>query len=177
MSNSADSEWAQLLAKHPDTRFVDAFVTDLNGVERGKRIDRGSADKIWSAGMPLPGSMFALDVLGATVQATGLGFDDGDADRPCRPVAGTLVPVPWDPQVAQLQLSMFEPDGRAFFGDPRHVLARGRDRIRVLFHRQGAQRRWAAATATAAADRPARVSHPDQLDVRPQRVFDPAERD
>ena len=132
MSNSADSEWAQLLAKHPDIRFVDAFVTDLNGVERGKRIDRASADKIWSAGMPLPGSMFALDVLGATVQATGLGFDDGDADRPCRPVAGTLVPVPWDPLLAQLQLSMFEPDGRAFFGDPRHVLARVLEKFQRL---------------------------------------------
>jgi glutamine synthetase len=124
MSNSEPDELARLLERCPGLRFVDAFVTDLNGVERGKRIDRASAGRLWSAGMPLPGSMFALDILGGTVQATGLGFDDGDADRPCRPIPGTLVPVPWDTDVAQLQLSMFEPDGRAFFGDPRHVLAR-----------------------------------------------------
>ncbi len=46
-------------------------------------------------GLLLPGSMFALDVLGGTVQSTGLGFDEGDADRVCLPIAGTLVPVPW----------------------------------------------------------------------------------
>lgn len=117
---------------HPDIRFVDAFVTDLNGVERGKRIDIASAPKLWDAGMPLPGSMFALDVLGGTVQATGLGFDDGDADRPCRPVEGSLVPVPWDPALSQLQLSMFEADGRGFFGDPRHVLARVMEKFQRL---------------------------------------------
>ncbi len=38
--------------------------------------------------------MFALDVLGGTIQETGLGFDEGDADRPCLPIQGTLVPVP-----------------------------------------------------------------------------------
>ena len=132
MSHSEIPELASLLAAHPGIRFVDAFVTDLNGVERGKRVDRASADKIWLSGMPLPGSMFALDILGGTVQATGLGFDDGDADRPCRPVAGTLVPVPWDRSVAQLQLSMFEPDGRAFFGDPRHVLERVLEKFQRL---------------------------------------------
>ncbi len=132
MSNSKESELSALLAQHPDIRFVDAFVTDLNGVERGKRIDRASADKLWSVGMPLPGSMFALDVHGGTVQSTGLGFDDGDADRPCHVVPGSLVPVPWDPAVAQLQLSMFEPDGRAFFGDPRHVLERVLEKFQRL---------------------------------------------
>ncbi len=57
--------------------------------------------------------MFALDVPGHTVEATGLGFDEGDADRPCLPVAGTLVDVPWlDHGVAQAQLTMHERDGR-----------------------------------------------------------------
>ncbi|MCS6948251.1 MAG: glutamine synthetase family protein, partial [Steroidobacteraceae bacterium] len=49
---------------------------------------------------------------------------DGDADRPCRPIPGTLLPVPWDRDLAQVQLAMFEADGQPFFGDPRHVLAR-----------------------------------------------------
>ena len=103
-------------------RFFDAFVNDLNTVERGKRIDRAGIHRVFAQGMPLPGSMFALDIDGGTVEDTGLGFDDGDADRPCMPIPGTLVPVPWQPDVAQLQLRMFDHDGKRFFGDPRWVL-------------------------------------------------------
>ncbi len=55
----------------------------------------------------------------------GFGFDEGDADRPCLPIAGTLVDVPWlDHGVAQAQITMHERDGRPFAGDPRHLLAR-----------------------------------------------------
>ena len=68
--------------------------------------------------MPLPGSMFALDIEGGTVEDTGLGFDDGDADRPCMPIPGTLVPVPWQPDVAQVQLRMFDHDGNALLRRP-----------------------------------------------------------
>jgi glutamine synthetase len=116
---------ARFLADHPEIRFVDAFVNDLNTVERGKRIDRAGIAGVFERGMPLPGSMFALDIIGGTVEATGLGFADGDADRPCMPIPGTLVPVPWSAAegVAQVQLSMYQHDGTPFFGDPRHVLA------------------------------------------------------
>jgi glutamine synthetase len=125
MNRDADSTLDRFLAEHPEVRFVDAFVNDLNTIERGKRIDREGMAGVFARGMPLPGSMFALDVEGATVEASGLGFADGDADRPCMPIAGTLVPVPWAAAdgIAQLQLSMFEHDGSPFFGDPRHVLA------------------------------------------------------
>jgi glutamine synthetase len=67
--------------------------------------------------------MFALDVLGGTIQATGLGFDEGDADRACVPVPKTLHPAPWmGPTVAQLQVQMLDHDGGPFYGDPRHLL-------------------------------------------------------
>jgi glutamine synthetase len=132
MSDSAFSELAAFLDQHPGTRFFDVFLNDLNTVERGKRIDRAGIESVFRDGMPLPGSLFALDVLGGTIQATGLGFDEGDADRPCRPLPGSLVPVPWlRDDVAQLQVSMYEHDGRPFFADPRHVLVRVLDR----FHR------------------------------------------
>lgn len=124
ITNTAPS-LARFLADHPEIRFVDAFVNDLNTVERGKRIDRAGIAGVFERGMPLPGSMFALDIVGGTVEATGLGFADGDADRPCMPIPGTLVPVPWAAAegVAQVQLSMYQHDGTPFFGDPRHVLA------------------------------------------------------
>ncbi|HPF28275.1 MAG TPA: hypothetical protein PK159_16945, partial [Steroidobacteraceae bacterium] len=107
MTSAHLGELEQFLATHPGTRFVDVFLNDLNTVERGKRIDRASLATLFARGMPLPGSMFALDVLGGTVQATGLGFDDGDADRPCLPISGTLQPVPWlEDDIAQLQVAM-----------------------------------------------------------------------
>lgn len=117
-------ELQAFLAARPQLRFIDMLLHDLNGVDRGKRVDVASAAGVFRDGLLLPGSMFALDVPGGTVQETGLGFDEGDADRPCLPLPGTLVDVPWqDHGVAQVQLSMHERDGRPFFGDPRHLLA------------------------------------------------------
>jgi glutamine synthetase len=132
MTQMPDNELECFLAAHPSVRFFDAFVNDLNTVERGKRIDRDGIARVFSHGMPLPGSMFALDIEGGTVEATGLGFDDGDADRPCLPIPGTLVPVPWQADVAQLQLRMYEHDGARFFGDPRAVLERQLDALAAL---------------------------------------------
>lgn len=118
-------ELESFLAARPGVRFIDLLLHDLNGVDRGKRIDLASAPGIFARGMLLPGSMFALDVPGQTVQASGLGFDEGDADRPCLPVSGTLVDVPWlDHGIAQAQVGMHERDGRPFACDPRHLLAR-----------------------------------------------------
>jgi glutamine synthetase len=124
MTGTDDNELDRFLVAHPEVRFFDAFVNDLNTVERGKRIDRAGIAGVFKRGMPLPGSMFALDIEGGTVEDTGLGFADGDADRPCLPIPGSLVPVPWQADgIAQLQLTMHEHDGTPFFGDPRHLLA------------------------------------------------------
>jgi glutamine synthetase len=126
-------EFDTFVAAHPGLRCIDLLLHDLNGVDRGKRIDIASARSIFRNGMLLPGSMFALDVPGATVQATGLGFEEGDADRPCLPIAGSLVEVPWlDPGIAQAQVTMHERDGTPFPGDPRHLLARVLQRFREL---------------------------------------------
>src|SRR5690606_32591629 len=121
------------LAARPGVRFIDLLLHDLNGVDRGKRVDLASARQVFTQGLLLPGSMFALDVPGETVQSTGLGFDEGDADRPCLPVPGTLVEVPWlDHGVAQAQITMHERDGAPFECDPRHLLARVLERFRPL---------------------------------------------
>lgn len=132
-SREAPEEMTSHLDRHPGTRFVDVLLADSCGIPRGKRVTLEELPGVFRGGFLLPGSMFALDVLGDTVQATGLGFDEGDADRPCVPVPGTLLPVPWSREpVAQLQVSMHERDGRPFFGDPRHVLAGVVDRFRTL---------------------------------------------
>ncbi len=111
------------LAARPAVRVVDLLLPDLCGVLRGKRVERADLPGVYERGMFLPGSMFALDVLGGTIQATGLGFDEGDADRACLPVPKTLFTSPWlGPAVAQLQVQMLDHDGQAFYGDPRHLL-------------------------------------------------------
>ncbi|MGQ0385064.1 MAG: glutamine synthetase family protein [Gammaproteobacteria bacterium] len=110
-------------AAHPAVRVVDLLLPDLCGVLRGKRVDLADLPGVYERGMFLPGSMFALDVQGGTIQATGLGFDEGDADRPCVPVPGTLFASPWlGPGVAQLQVQMLDHDGTPFYGDPRQLL-------------------------------------------------------
>ncbi len=111
------------LARRPAVRVVDLLLPDLCAVLRGKRIEIADLPAVYARGIYLPGSMFALDVLGGTIQSTGLGFDEGDADRPCLPVPGSLLASPWlGPTVAQLQLQMLGLDGQPFYGDPRHAL-------------------------------------------------------
>lgn len=131
---TAWQEAEDYLHAHPATRCVDVLLADLCGIPRGKRLAVEELCKIDEGGFLLPGSMFALDVLGGTIQATGLGFDEGDADRSCLPIPGTLLPVPWlaTDGVAQVQVSMRDHDGEPFYGDPRHVLAGVLDRYRSL---------------------------------------------
>jgi glutamine synthetase len=126
MPQFADYEQARAwLDRRPQVRFVDLLLADQMGIPRGKRVTVEELEAVHRNGLLLPASMFALDVLGGTVQATGLGFDEGDADRICLPLPGTLVPVPWlGEHVAQMQVSMYDHDRSPFFGDPRHALER-----------------------------------------------------
>lgn len=127
------AEIAALRRQHPDIRFVDVLLADLCGVPRGKRVTLEELPQVYDGGFLLPGSMFALDVQGLTIEETRLGFDDGDADRACIPVPGTLLPVPWtNEDVAQVQVSMRDNDGSAFYGDPRHVLDAVLERFRRI---------------------------------------------
>ena len=141
---------------------------------------------VYERGMFLPGSMFALDVLGGTVQATGLGFDEGDADRPCLPVPGTLFTSPWlGPSVAQLQVQMLDHDGGAVLRRP---AARARRPCSTAMRRAAGSRsspielefyfvdrrahgRRPRAAAALALHGPAGNTHADQLDGGPRFGF------
>src|SRR5690606_21727522 len=88
-------EASVFLETHPDVLFVDLLIADMNGVVRGKRIERNSLIKVYEKGINLPASLFALDINGSTVESTGLGLDIGDADRICLPIPNTLSCEPW----------------------------------------------------------------------------------
>ncbi|MFC6673297.1 hypothetical protein [Marinobacterium aestuariivivens] len=124
-SHTQYQEAADFLQQHPGVEAIDLLIPDLNGVIRGKRIERDSLDKVYSQGVNLPASIFSLDITGTTVESCGLGLEIGEPDRLCRPETGTLKVAPWQRRpMAQLMMHMYEEDGSPFFGDPRHVLAR-----------------------------------------------------
>lgn len=108
-----------------DVELVDLLLPDMNGLLRGKRITRDALEKAYRDGICLPMSLIATDITGNTVEETGLGYDIGDEDRICRPVPGTLRPVPWqDMRMAQCLLQMEDGQGGLFEANPREVLKR-----------------------------------------------------
>jgi glutamine synthetase len=110
------------LAARPELKFVDAFIADLNGVLRGKRLPAAGALKLFETGLRLPRSLVGVDVWGADVFDNGLVVDTGDQDGLCRPV-GELAPTPWASEpTAQLLMMMAEADGAPFRADARQVL-------------------------------------------------------
>lgn len=116
---------ADVLAQMPDCEQIDLLLPDMNGLLRGKRITRDALDKVYRDGVCLPMSLIATDITGNTVEETGLGYDIGDEDRICRPVPGSLRPIPWQHRpMAQLLLQMEDGRGGLFEANPREVLKR-----------------------------------------------------
>ncbi len=116
---------ARALASIDGCEQVDLLLCDTNGLLRGKRITREALEKVYLNGVCLPMSLIATDITGNTVEETGLGYDIGDEDRICRPVPGSLRPVPWATRPsAQLLLSMEDGAGGVFEVAPHAVLER-----------------------------------------------------
>ncbi|MCB9948997.1 MAG: glutamine synthetase [Rhodospirillaceae bacterium] len=131
-SSIRPDEVADFRAGNPDIAVVDALIADHNGVLRGKKVPIGSLASLYASGMGLPGSLFATDISGATVEATGLGFAVGDADHLCLPVPARLHRVPWRSRpTAQVLMAMRGQDGAAFFADPRGLVERVTARLQA----------------------------------------------
>lgn len=97
-----------------DVEAVEAFITDFNGVARGKLLRASELAELYRVGRPLPGSILHMDTTGMEVDE--LVWGTGDADLIARPVAGSLRRAAWRAvPTAQVVLSLD--------GDPRSVLA------------------------------------------------------
>ena len=117
------NELDAFLLEFPETRFMDVFVPDLNGVLRGKRIQAEEFSKIYGNGSNYVASTPLMNVLGDISESISLGNDDGDPDLKSIAVPGSLAPVPWATlPTAQCLLELIESDGTPFFLDPRNVL-------------------------------------------------------
>jgi glutamine synthetase len=128
-------ELQRFLEQYPDIDAVQLLLTDPSGVLRGKTVRRPELDSLYRDGRNVAGSILGLDVTGADVEATGLVWESGDADKLCKPVPGTLRVAPWLPRTGQVMLSMYELDGRPAPADPRHALARASQRLVSLGYR------------------------------------------
>lgn len=131
---ACSSEAEAFVTAHPDLVSVDLLLPDQHGVLRGKRIPAAALLKVYEQGLYMPGSVFALDINGNTVESTGIGFDTGDCDQPCRVIPASLTMVPWQNKpMAQCLLTMEQAPGEAYFANPRHVL----DQICDQYQNQG----------------------------------------
>ena len=122
-NNEHPRELDDFLLKYPETRFMDIFVPDLNGVLRGKRIQSEEFSKVFGNGSNYVASTPLMNILGDVTESISYGNDDGDPDLKSIAVPGSLAPVPWATlPTAQCLLEIINFDGSPFFLDPRNVL-------------------------------------------------------
>jgi glutamine synthetase len=82
------------LDANPAVQWIDAFVFDMNGIPRGKRIRRCDLLGVAKSGLMMPTSIFIMDPLGNCVEETGRLWETGDPDHQCHLLSQTLVSIP-----------------------------------------------------------------------------------
>lgn len=122
---TTEKELQDYLGQHPDTRYMELLVADVNGMLRGKRSPLADLGKAFRNGVNFCAATVSLDTLGATFDSVPFGSKDGDPDVKARVVPGTLAPVPWAiVPTAQAMLELSELDGTSYYLDSREVLKR-----------------------------------------------------
>lgn len=119
-----DAAVAEFRDRHPEIDTVEIFVTDLNGLARGKLAPVSALEKLGRGGIKMPVSTLGLDIFGLDVGENAIAIECGDPDGPLVPIPATLAAMPWSPGRAQIQCMQAEPDGEIALYDPRGALAR-----------------------------------------------------
>jgi glutamine synthetase len=118
-------EIAAKAALMAESDLIEAFIIDVNGVPRGKWLQRDKAKALLGPGIAMPRSAYLLDIWGRDVVEGGIAYDTGDPDGLCFAVPHSITRMGWaDGNATQALLTMREPDGSYFYLDPRGVLAR-----------------------------------------------------
>jgi glutamine synthetase len=127
ISHPDTSAKAALLA---ESEFIEVFIIDVNGVPRGKWLQRDKAKALLGSGIAMPRSAYLLDIWGRDVVEGGIAFNTGDPDGLCVAVPHSITRMSWsEGNATQALLTMREPDGSYFYLDPRGVLASVVDRF------------------------------------------------
>ena len=86
MTARLTSDEAQaFLDANPGVQWIDAFLFDMNGIPRGKRIRRSDLLGVAKSGLMMPTSVFIMDPLGNCIEETGRLWETGDQDHHCDP--------------------------------------------------------------------------------------------
>ena len=110
--------------------YIEAFVIDVNGVPRGKWLQRDKAKSLLGSGIAIPRSAYLLDIWGRDIAEGGIAYDTGDPDGLCVAVPHSITRMDWaEGNVAQALLTMRETDGSLYYLDPRGVLSRVLERF------------------------------------------------
>lgn len=125
---------AAFRAEFPQVEVAEVYVTDLNGVPRGKLVPIDMLEKLNEGGMKMPISTLGLDIFGADVPKNAIALEVGDPDGELRPLGETLAPMLWAKRpTAQLQCMMMDETGQSLCDyDPRGVLARVVDKAHEM---------------------------------------------
>ena len=124
-ASKLNQELETYLQDYPETRYLEALIADMNGILRGKRVERDDFYKLVGNGMNMCASTTMLDTRGYTFDSIPYGIRDGDPDVKGVAVPGSLAPVPWvGVPTAQVLVEMFNIDGTPYPNDPRNVLRR-----------------------------------------------------
>lgn len=122
-SQTVQRELGRYLEQHPETRYLEPLMPDINGILRGKRLGVDDFDKAFGHGLNFCGAATLMDSKGSTSESVPYGHNDGDPDVLAVAVPGSLAPVPWAKMpTGQFLLEMVELDGRPYPWDPRNVL-------------------------------------------------------
>ncbi|HEX2842811.1 glutamine synthetase family protein [Hyphomicrobium sp.] len=119
------------LAANPTVQWIDAFVLDMNGHPRGKRLRRDDLMGVAKSGMMLPASVFIMDPRGNCIAETGRLWSTGDPDYNFRILSGTLKAVPVDGTRFAQAVIVPEKDDPL---DPRYVLRKQVERFKAAGH-------------------------------------------
>lgn len=127
-------ELAAFRADHPEIEVAEVYVTDLNGVARGKLIPVEMLEKLAGGGMKMPVSTLGLDIFGVDVAEAGIALETGDPDGALLPIAGSLAPMLWAARpTAQVQCMLSDAEGAEVAAyDPRGVLGRVTERAAAM---------------------------------------------
>ncbi|NNK32752.1 MAG: glutamine synthetase, partial [Xanthomonadales bacterium] len=129
--STVESPVRKFLSERPEIRTVEAVLSDLNGIYRGKWLPLEAVDKLLSGQFKMPLTSVTPDVWGRDVEA--ICEVTGDGDGICTAVEESIRPLPWrERPAAQLFLQLNHEDGRPCGYDPRVVLGRVLGRYRAL---------------------------------------------
>ncbi|MEM6423525.1 MAG: glutamine synthetase, partial [Pseudomonadota bacterium] len=116
---------AEVRAHWPRAEVAEVYVSDLNGVARGKLVPIEMLEKLGQGKMRLPVSTLALDIFSTDVAEAAIAIDRGDPDGIMLPITDSVAPVLWAGRPAlQVQCMLSDEAGQAVSAyDPRGVLA------------------------------------------------------